>query len=152
MRGLLYVALGIILLAALTPIKEQSTATSQSISLAKPEEDIVKLLILDVKQDNQVKKNLHFSTGIEVKVKVLNYAYPEKKDLLLVLRIRETTGDVIAAFSTLMYVPLGREKTYTAHLLVRSSGLMVVEASLHLSGGVVATDHYYIDITPFDLI
>jgi len=107
---------------------------------------------LNVKQDNQVKKNLRFSTGIEVKVKVLNYGYPEKRDLLLVLRIRETTGHVIAALSMLVYVPLGGERTYTAHLLVRSSGLMVVEASLHLSGGVVSKDHYYIDITPFDLI
>lgn len=152
MRWLPYIALSIVLLVTLTQTKEQSTASSQPNPLpTQPDGDAVKLLILDVKQEKQL-KNPYFSTKIEVKVKVLNHAYSEKRDLLLLLRIRETKGDVIAALSMLIYVPVSSERTYTTQLLVRNSGLMVVEASLHRSDEMLAKDRYYIDITPFDLI
>ena len=151
-RLLLYIALSIAILVVLTPVKEQTVASPPAILQQDESQNLARLNILDVKQDKSGVSQPYFSTTIKVVVKVSNQAYSEKRDILLTLRIRETTEIEVAATSMLIYVPIGQERTYTTVILLRDAGLMVVEASLRQSDKILSQDHYYIDITPFDLI
>ncbi|MEM1995039.1 MAG: hypothetical protein QXW32_06190 [Nitrososphaerales archaeon] len=152
-RGLLYLALALLVLVAFTPTREHSIASQVSLAPRPSEEDAgMKLSIVAVKLDKEFQKAPYPSATIRVDVKVSNQAFAEKKDLLLTLAVKDLKGDVVAASSTLIYIPLNKEGIYTNYLLLRSGGAMVVEATIHISGSLLAIDHYYIDVPSFKLL
>ena len=151
----LYLALILAVLAALLPTEEHTSDAQQATLMQKlPDvEKIMELSILAAKLDKGVQRSApHLSATLKVDVKVSNKAFSEMKDVLLTLKVRDLEGGVVAAFTTLLYIPLHEEKIYTHYLLLRSGGVMVVEATLHLSGRLLATEHYYIDVTQFNLL
>ncbi len=153
LRQLPLIALAL-LLATIIPIGG-STEYCPSASPTPEEPDVSPIVLRIVSVD--VQRDFKTSTPppravVLVKVEASNQGYVKRQDVLLTLAIKNARGIEEAALSLLVYMPFNQTMHYTNILMVRSSGQMVVEASIQQRGKTLSPDRYYIDVRPFDLL